>query len=65
MSSPPTSTQVRRVAVVGGSRIPFARSDGPYATASDQEMLTAAVDGLVARYGLDAFSPNATFRAAA
>ncbi|MGW7668608.1 acetyl-CoA C-acetyltransferase [Streptomyces sp. NPDC054775] len=53
MSSSPISTQVRRVAVVGGSRIPFARSDGPYATASDQEMLTAAVDGLVARYGLD------------
>ncbi|MEU1145338.1 acetyl-CoA C-acetyltransferase [Streptomyces sp. NPDC005863] len=43
---------VRRVAVVGGSRIPFARSDGPYATASNQEMLTAAVDALVARYGL-------------
>ncbi len=38
---------------MGGSRIPFARSDGAYATASDQEMLTAAVDGLVARYGLD------------
>lgn len=43
----------RRVAVVGGSRIPFARSDGPYATASNQEMLTAAVDGLVERYGLE------------
>ncbi|MEU8953789.1 acetyl-CoA C-acetyltransferase [Streptomyces sp. NPDC048518] len=43
---------VRRVAVVGGSRIPFARSDGPYATASNQEMLTAAVDALVERYGL-------------
>ncbi|WP_320783145.1 acetyl-CoA C-acetyltransferase [Streptomyces sp. CRN 30] len=42
----------RRVAVVGGTRIPFARSDGPYATASDQQMLTAALDGLVARYGL-------------
>ncbi|MEU0676055.1 acetyl-CoA C-acetyltransferase [Streptomyces sp. NPDC006172] len=44
---------VRRVAIVGGSRIPFARSDGPYATASNQEMLTAAVDGLARRYGLD------------
>ncbi|MFM9369229.1 acetyl-CoA C-acetyltransferase [Streptomyces sp. Da 82-17] len=43
---------VRRVAVVGGSRIPFARSDGPYATASNQEMLTAALDGLVDRFGL-------------
>ncbi|WP_018568253.1 acetyl-CoA C-acetyltransferase [Streptomyces sp. PsTaAH-124] len=46
------SRGIRRVAVVGGARIPFARSDGPYATASDQEMLTAALDGLVERYGL-------------
>ncbi|MET4660201.1 acetyl-CoA C-acetyltransferase [Streptomyces sp. PvP037] len=45
---------VRRVAVIGGSRIPFARSDGPYATASNQEMLGAALDGLVERYGLHA-----------
>ncbi|MFG2649763.1 acetyl-CoA C-acetyltransferase [Streptomyces sp. NPDC048436] len=43
----------RRVAVIGGSRIPFARSDGPYATASNQEMLTAALDGLVERFGLE------------
>jgi acetyl-CoA C-acetyltransferase len=41
-----------KVAVIGGSRIPFARSDGPYATASNQDMLTAALDGLVERYGL-------------
>lgn len=44
---------VRRVAVIGGCRIPFARSDGPYATASNQELLTAALDGLVERFGLD------------
>ncbi|MER7841325.1 acetyl-CoA C-acetyltransferase [Streptomyces sp. NPDC096040] len=43
----------RRVAVIGGTRIPFARSDGPYATASNQQMLTAALDGLVDRYGLE------------
>jgi acetyl-CoA C-acetyltransferase len=43
---------VRRVAVVGGNRIPFARSNGRYATASNQDMLTAALDGLVARLGL-------------
>ncbi|MFD0308964.1 acetyl-CoA C-acetyltransferase [Streptomyces sp. NPDC127119] len=43
----------RRVAVVGGTRIPFARSDGPYATASNQEMLAAALDGLVDRFGLE------------
>ena len=44
--------QTRRVAVVGGNRIPFARSNSVYATASNQEMLTAAIDGLVTRYGL-------------
>ncbi len=43
---------VRRVAVVGGNRIPFARSNAAYATASNQDMLTAATDGLVERYGL-------------
>jgi acetyl-CoA C-acetyltransferase len=37
---------------VGGNRIPFARSNGPYARASNQDMLTATVDGLVARFGL-------------
>src|SRR5215469_15611288 len=42
----------RRVAVLGGNRIPFARSGGPYAHASNQDMLTAALDGLVARFGL-------------
>jgi acetyl-CoA C-acetyltransferase len=42
----------RRVAILGGNRIPFARSGGPYATASNQDMLTAALDGLVARFGL-------------
>ncbi|MFF5494598.1 acetyl-CoA C-acetyltransferase [Streptomyces aquilus] len=45
--------ETRRVAIVGGSRVPFARSDGPYATASNQEMLTAVVDGLVDRFGLE------------
>ena len=41
-----------RAAIVGGNRIPFARSNGPYARASNQDMLTAALDGLVARFGL-------------
>jgi len=45
--------QTRRVAVVGGNRIPFARSNTVYATASNQDMLTAAIDGLVTRYGLE------------
>ena len=43
---------IRRAAIVGGNRIPFARSNGPYAHASNQDMLTAALDGLIARYGL-------------
>lgn len=42
----------RTAVVIGGNRIPFARSGGPYAYASNQEMLTAALDGLVARFGL-------------
>ncbi|WP_018684337.1 acetyl-CoA C-acetyltransferase [Actinokineospora enzanensis] len=42
----------RRVAVLGGNRIPFARAGGPYAQASNQDMFTAALDGLVARFGL-------------
>jgi acetyl-CoA C-acetyltransferase len=43
---------IRRAAIVGGNRIPFARSNGPYAHASNQDMLTATLDGLVARFGL-------------
>ncbi|WP_433081353.1 acetyl-CoA C-acetyltransferase [Dactylosporangium sp. CA-052675] len=50
-SNAPSEPPVR-VAVVGGNRIPFARSGSAYATASNQDMLTAAIDGLVARFGL-------------
>src|ERR671939_36527 len=42
----------RRAAIIGGNRIPFARSGGPYSDATNQDMLTAALDGLVARFGL-------------
>ena len=45
---------LRRVAVLGGSRIPFARQNGPYAQASNQDMLTAT---------LDAWSPDSRSRA--
>jgi acetyl-CoA C-acetyltransferase len=41
-----------KIAILGGNRTPFARSNGPYADASNQDMLTAALDGLVARFGL-------------
>jgi len=43
----------RRVAILGGNRIPFARSNTVYAGVSNQEMLTAALDGLVARFNLE------------
>src|ERR1700761_3881176 len=50
MSNPlPT---VRRVAIVGGNRIPFARSNTAYATASNQDMLTFTLQGLIDRYNL-------------
>jgi acetyl-CoA C-acetyltransferase len=42
----------RRAAIIGGNRIPFARANSRYARASNQDMLTAALDGLVARFGL-------------
>jgi acetyl-CoA C-acetyltransferase len=47
-----TTRTPRRAAVIGGNRIPFARANGSYAQASNQDMLTAALEGLVARHGL-------------
>lgn len=43
---------VRRVAILGGNRIPFARSNGAYFTASNSDMFTAALNGLVERFNL-------------
>src|SRR6202161_3728385 len=43
---------VRRVAVLGGIRIPFARQDGPYARASNQDMLPTTLAALVDKFGL-------------
>lgn len=45
-------TAPRRVAIIGGSRTPFARSHGAYAGSSNQELLTAALRGVVDRYRL-------------
>ncbi len=42
----------RPVAIVGGNRIPFAKAGGAYAKATSQDMLTATLDGLAARFGL-------------
>ncbi|MFV0429199.1 MAG: acetyl-CoA C-acetyltransferase [Arachnia sp.] len=38
--------------IVGGNRTPFVKAGGTYASASAQDLLTAAIDGLVARFGL-------------
>ncbi|MCI4010520.1 acetyl-CoA C-acetyltransferase [Brevibacterium sp. ZH18] len=46
------STPNQRAVILGGNRIPFARSNKQYAKASNLDMLTSALDGLVARYGL-------------
>ena len=43
---------VRRVAIVGGVRIPFARAHTAYAKATNQDMLTAAFRGVVERFKL-------------
>ena len=48
----PSETNDRRVAVLGGNRIPFVRSDGAYANASNQDMFTAVLDGLAERFSL-------------
>jgi acetyl-CoA C-acetyltransferase len=45
-------SEVRRVAIVGGQRIPFARAHGAYANVTNQEMLTAAFKGVVDKFGL-------------
>lgn len=47
-----TSRSTRPVAILGGNRIPFARSDKAYAQASNQDMFTATLDGLVSRFNL-------------
>ena len=49
---PMSQNTVRRVAIIGGNRIPFARSNGAYFTASNIDMFTAALNGLITRYNL-------------
>ncbi|WP_022872459.1 acetyl-CoA C-acetyltransferase [Nesterenkonia alba] len=50
MSSSPSTP--REALILGGNRIPFARAHGPYAAVSAQDMLTATLEGLIARFGL-------------
>ena len=46
------SKTLERVAVIGGSRIPFCRSYTFYSGESNLDMLSAAIQGLVEKYGL-------------
>lgn len=46
------SETLRRVAIVGGARIPFCRSNTFYAEKSNLDMMTAALEALVERHGL-------------
>lgn len=57
MSTSSNST-LRRIAVIGGSRIPFCRSNSIYAEKTNLDMLAAALGGLVERFGLDGAQPD-------
>jgi acetyl-CoA C-acetyltransferase len=46
------SNDLRRVAIVGSTRIPFARSNGAYSALGNLEMLTAVLGALVDKFGL-------------
>lgn len=47
-----TQQTIRKVAIIGGNRIPFSKSNNVYAKLGNQQLLTAALRGLVDRYGL-------------
>lgn len=44
--------QIRRVAIIGGARIPFCRAYTGYADETNKSMLTAALSGLSDKFGL-------------
>lgn len=46
------ATGLRDAVIIGGNRIPFAKAGSKYANASNQDMFTTVLEGLVARYGL-------------
>lgn len=45
-------SDLKRVAIVGGARIPFCRSNTAYAKISNHQMLTAAINAVVDKYNL-------------
>jgi acetyl-CoA C-acetyltransferase len=44
--------ELKRIAVIGGSRIPFCRSNTTYSEKSNMDLLSAAIEGVVQRFGL-------------
>ena len=48
-----SDNSLRKIAIIGGSRIPFCRSNTLYAEQTNLDMLTAAIQGVVDRFGLD------------
>jgi len=48
----PTDKPLRRAAIVGYNRIPFARNNTAYTTANNRDMMTASLNGLIDRYNL-------------
>jgi acetyl-CoA C-acetyltransferase len=46
-------SKIRRVAIIGGNRIPFMRSNTAYSYASNMDMLSATLQGLVKRFDLE------------
>ena len=48
-----TKNTLRRVAIIGGARIPFCRSHTAYADLTNMEMMVTALNGLVARFALE------------
>lgn len=46
-------SEIRRVAIIGGNRIPFMRSNTAYSYASNMDMLSVTLQGLVKRFGLE------------
>src|SRR5436309_11421287 len=47
------NASTRRAAVLGGIRIPFARQNGPYARASNQDMLTTTLEAVISKFELE------------
>lgn len=48
-----SDSSLRKIAIIGGSRIPFCRSNTLYADQTNLDMLTSAIQGVVDRYGLE------------